>query len=110
MEEIAVFQGTIDQILNGHDSITGKYLKNKSLIKLENKIREQKGSLIVKGAEENNLKRINVEFPIGLFISVTGVSGSGKSTLVNEIFIKIFRKHTFTKQQDTLENTKKSLE
>lgn len=83
-----VFEGTVDQILNGHKSITGDYLKNKSLINLENKKREDKGKLILKGAKENNLKNITAEFPLGKFITVTGVSGSGKSTLVNETLLK----------------------
>ena len=83
-----VFEGTVDQILNGHKSITGEYLKNKSLITLQNKKRTDKGKLVLKGAKENNLKNVNVEFPLGKFITITGVSGSGKSTLINETLLK----------------------
>jgi excinuclease ABC subunit A len=90
-----VFEGTIDQILNGHKSITGTYLKDKSLIKLEDKKRMQKGKLVVIGASENNLKNIDVEFPLGLFITITGVSGSGKSTLTNEILLKALSAHFY---------------
>jgi excinuclease ABC subunit A len=90
-----VFEGTIGQILNGHKSVTGDYLKNNSLIKLEEKIRTRSGSLIIKGASENNLKNIDVEIPLGLFISVTGVSGSGKSTLINDILLKSLESHFY---------------
>ncbi|HET6517762.1 MAG TPA: excinuclease ABC subunit UvrA [Nitrosopumilaceae archaeon] len=90
-----VFEGTINQILNGHQSVTGNYLKNKSLIKLENKIRKPQEKLIVRGAKENNLKNIDVEFPLGLFITITGVSGSGKSTLINDILLKSLESHFY---------------
>ncbi|MFB5610057.1 MAG: excinuclease ABC subunit UvrA, partial [Nitrosarchaeum sp.] len=90
-----VFEGTIDQILNGKKSVTGDYLKNNSMIKLGDKIRNRSGSLIVKGASENNLKNIDVEIPLGLFVSVTGVSGSGKSTLINDILLKSLEKHFY---------------
>lgn len=90
-----VFEGTVDQILNGHKSVTGDYLKNSTVIKLENKARTRQGSLKILGASENNLKKINVEIPLGLFVSVTGVSGSGKSTLVNDIMLKALENHFY---------------
>ena len=90
-----VFEGAVNQILNGHKSVTGKYLKDKSLINLKEKKREKKGSLVVKNATENNLKNITVEFPLGQFITVTGVSGSGKSTLINETLLKALETHFY---------------
>jgi excinuclease ABC subunit A len=90
-----VFEGTVKQILNNHKSVTGDYLKDKILIKLQNKTRNQKGKLTIKGAAENNLKNITVEIPLGLLVTVTGVSGSGKSTLVNEILLKALSTHFY---------------
>jgi len=88
-----VFEGTIKKILNDKKSVTGKYLNDNSLITLKDKIRNRSGSLVVKKASENNLKDIDVEIPLGLFVSVTGVSGSGKSTLINDILLKSIENH-----------------
>lgn len=90
-----VFEGTVNQILNGHNSVTGKYLKDKSLIKLQDRKRNQAGKITIKGAEENNLKKIDVEIPLGLFVTITGVSGSGKSSLINEILLRSAEDHFY---------------
>ncbi|NLP21788.1 MAG: excinuclease ABC subunit UvrA [Erysipelotrichaceae bacterium] len=91
-EVIAV--GTIDEIINNKNSITGKYLSGELTIDTPETRRKGNGKFIeVIGAKENNLKNINVKFPLGKFIVVTGVSGSGKSSLVNEIFCKAIQKH-----------------
>lgn len=81
--------GNVDDIINCEKSVTGQYLSGKKFIPVPEKRRDGNGkSLIVYGAKENNLKNIDVEFPLGKFIAVTGVSGSGKSSLVNEILNK----------------------
>ncbi len=81
-------QGTIDEILQNENSLTGQYLSGQRLIPVPATRRQPKGFLTVKNAEENNLKGIDVLFPLGVFCCVTGVSGSGKSSLVNEILFK----------------------
>lgn len=84
-----VCSGTVDDILKCKQSITGQYLSGKRKIEIPDKRRVSNGkSIVVKKAQENNLKKIDVEFPLGQFICVTGVSGSGKSSLVNEILYK----------------------
>ncbi|MBS6535056.1 excinuclease ABC subunit UvrA [Peptoniphilus harei] len=84
-----VAQGSAEEIMEVQESITGAYLSGRKKIKVPKERREYTGkSIKVKGAEENNLKNIDVEFPLGQFVCVTGVSGSGKSSLVNEILYK----------------------
>ena len=80
--------GTAEEIMKVPESITGQYLSGKKKIEVPDKRRKAKEFLTVKGAAENNLKSIDVKFPIGVFTCVTGVSGSGKSSLVNEVLYK----------------------
>ena len=80
--------GTAEDIMNNPDSVTGQYLSGKIQIPVPNERRQPTGCLKVLGARENNLKNIDVQFPLGVFTCVTGVSGSGKSSLVNEILYK----------------------
>lgn len=84
-----VCAGTVEDIKACPDSITGQYLSGKRKILVPERRRPGNGKeLVVRKAAENNLKNINVHFPLGKFIAVTGVSGSGKSSLVNEILYK----------------------
>lgn len=84
-----IFSGTVDDIMKCENSLTGKYLSGKMQIDVPKTRRKGSGEFLsVKGAEENNLKNIDIDIPLGVITCVTGVSGSGKSSLVNEIIYK----------------------
>ena len=84
--------GTAKELMENPDSITGQYLSGRLSIPVPAKRRKPKGWLKIKGAEENNLKKIDVDIPLGVFTCITGVSGSGKSSLINEILYKALAK------------------
>ena len=107
-----VAKGTPKEVMKNDKSITGRYLSGKEKILVPKKRRKGNGLYLeIKGAKENNLKDINVKFPLGKFICVTGVSGSGKSTLVNQILYKVLRNSLYkTKEKPGKHKSIKGIE
>jgi excinuclease ABC subunit A len=104
-----VAQGTLAEVCAVPESITAQYLTGKKGIRVPRERRKPNGNFLrIVGARENNLKNIDVEIPLGVFVAVTGVSGSGKSTLVNEILFKklsqaMYRAKAKPGEHDTIE-------
>ena len=91
-----VFSGQPQGLLNAEESLTGQYLSGvKSIPVPPNRRRNRKEKIIIRGASKNNLKNIDVEFPVGCFICVTGVSGSGKSSLVLETLYRVLARQLY---------------
>jgi excinuclease ABC subunit A len=98
-----VAAGTPTAIMRNSNSLTGQYLSRKKSILIPKRRRDGNGKVFsMRGASGNNLKKIDVDIPIGVFTCVTGVSGSGKSTLINETLYRLLSKHFWDSRQEAL--------
>jgi excinuclease ABC subunit A len=94
---LVIAAGTVDEVRNHPDSITGKYLRGDAEIPIPEvrRARDPKRVIRIEGAREHNLRNLDVEIPLGLFVAITGVSGSGKSTLIEDILHNAMARHFY---------------